>query len=587
MLQFNDFSKVWSGALKSRSASERIRLLAHLACFSITLLLIVGVGAGVSVSQRLAQVEESEVPALRESRDLREVLAATRDAVDGTDLAGNVVRLARADSLAGRFHLLATSARLHERHAATMRAVDERFASYYIQARRAAQRLPSGDEALTSSAELAIVGERAVRGMLSADIAATEREIASQMAAARDLQVTSWIIMAMLAAIASVLLLSLAAAITDAGSHTLRRVTSAARTLADGETDLDLPPTDDMELHSLHQALARIGSTINEHAATAEALAEGRYRRVSGPVRADRIGAALASIAQYEESLAVAARQIADGELETTIVPRSTHDLLGRAHEEMSTSLVRLLGEIEEASSAIAATAEQMHDAANRVANGATEGAEGARRSADSLARMTADVQGAAARAQSVENNAAESAATVQEGSAVLHESLGALTAVLREASLVEGIATDAGLLAVNAAIEAARAGDEGTGFTVVADDVRVLAQQASVIAREINQISSAGAASAERSTELLGRLVPSIDDNTAMVRELAVSARRQADELVALGSALGSVNETTRRTATGATQLRMSADALAAHALRLGAVLRGFKGRERTLAIA
>jgi len=139
----------------------------------------------------------------------------------------------------------------------------------------------------------------------------------------------------------------------------------------------------------------------------------------------------------------------------------------------------------------------------------------------------------------------------------------------------------------VNAAIEAARAGDDGTGFTVVADEVRVLAQQASEIAREVNQISSAGAASAERSTELLGRLVPSIDDNTAMVRELAVSARRQADELVALGSALGSVNDTTRRTATGATQLRMSADSLAAHALRLGAVLRGFKGRERTLAIA
>jgi methyl-accepting chemotaxis protein len=200
---------------------------------------------------------------------------------------------------------------------------------------------------------------------------------------------------------------------------------------------------------------------------------------------------------------------------------------------------------------------------------------------------MTADVQGAAARAQGVENRAAESAATVQEGSAVLHESLDALTAVLREASVVDSIATDAGLLAVNAAIEAARAGVGGSGFTVVADEVRVLAQQASVVAREINQISSAGAASAERSSELLGRLGPSIDANTAMVRELALSSRRQAEELMALGSAFGSMNEATRRTATGATQLRMSADALAAHALRLGAVVRGFRGRERTLAIA
>ena len=114
-----------------------------------------------------------------------------------------------------------------------------------------------------------------------------------------------------------------------------------------------------------------------------------------------------------------------------------------------------------------------------------------------------------------------------------------------------------------------------------------MLAKQASVAAREINQISSAGAASAARSSELLGRLAPSIDDSSAMVRELAVSARRQAEEMVALGSALGSVNETTRRTATGATQLRMSPDALASHALKLGTMLRSFRGREAKLAIA
>lgn len=587
MLFSNRFSKAWSRALSERPANERIRLLAHLACVFLALVLLIGVATGVMVSKRTAQVEHDEVPALRESRELREVLAATREAVQGTDLAGNVLRLGRADSLAERFHVLATSARLHERHAPAMRAADERFATYYIQARRAAEHLPSGDDAMTSSAELALVGERAVRGMLSADIAETEREIASQMAAVRSLQVASWIAMALLAAIGAMLLLSLAEAINDESDRAMRRVTTAARMLADGETGLDFPPTEDAGLRGLHQALLRIGATMNEQATSAEALADGRYRRLSGPIRLDRMGAALARIAEYEEDLTDAARRIADGDLSATVEPRSTHDQLGRAHEEMMSALLRLLGEIEEASIAIAGTAERMHDAADQVANGASEGAEGARRTADSLARMTAVVQGAATRAQSVENRAAESAATVQEGTAVLHESLDALCSVLREASVVESIATDAGLLAVNAAIEAARAGNEGNGFTVVADEVRVLARQASVAAREINQISSAGAAAAARSSELLDRIAPSIDDSSAMVRELAVSARRQAEEMVALGSALGSVNETTRRTASGATQLRMSADALAAHALRLGAVLRGFKGPEAKLAIA
>jgi methyl-accepting chemotaxis protein len=587
MLRFKGFSSIWSGVLEERSASERIRLLAELACVSLAGLQILGVGAGMMVSGKLALVEREEVPALQESRALREVLAATNDAVRGTDLAGNVLRLGRADSLAERFHVLATSARLHERHAAQMRAADERFAAYYLQARRAAQRLTSGDEVQTSSAELALVGDRAVRGILAADIAVTEREIAAQMSEARRLQVTSWIIMTLLAAIAAVALLSLASAMIDLNGRMLRRATTAARSLADGEVDLDLPPTDDPELRALHQALARIGTTMKEHAALAEALAEGQYRRVSGPARVDRLGVALARIAEYEEELTEAARRIAEGDLTTAIEPRSAHDVLGTAHGQMTSALGRLLGELEEASIAIAATAERMHDAADQVASGATEGAESARRSADSLARMTADVQGAAAHAQSVENRAAESAATAQESSAVLHESLNALSAVLREASVVESLASDAGLLAVNAAIEAARAGEEGNGFTVVADEVRVLARQASVAAREINQLSSAGAASAERSTERLGRLAPSIDDCAAMVRELAVSARRQAEDLVALGGSLSAVNETTRRTASGASQLRMSADTLAAHALRLGAALRGFKGRERALAIA
>jgi methyl-accepting chemotaxis protein len=468
-----------------------------------------------------------------------------------------------------------------------MRQIDERFASWYVQARRAAEHLPSGDEALTSSAELATVGMRAVRALLSADIGTTEREIAEQTAAAHRLQVASWIAMTLLALIAAMLLLSLSDAITGANGLALQRVTGAARALADGETDLDLPATDDAELRALHQALVRVGVTMGEHAAAAEALAEGRTRRLAGPTRADRVSVALARVAGYEDELAAAARRIADGDLSTTVSPRSTHDLLGRAHEEMTNTLVRLLGEIEEASAALAATAERMHHAADQVASGANEGAENVRRTADSLAKMTATMQGAATRAQSVENRAVESAATVQEGAAVLHESLDALTAVLREAAVVDSIATDAGLLAVNAAIEAARAGVGGSGFTVVADEVRILAQQASKAAREINQLSTAGSASAGRSSALLGKLAPSIDDSAAMVRELAVSARCQADELMVLGTALGSVDETTRRTATGATQLRMSADALASHALKLGAMLRSFRGREARLAIA
>ena len=565
----------WKSVLSKRPSSDRIRLLPSVASGVIGVFLILAIGSDLLVRERLTRAAREDVPTLRESRALRDVLAATGDALQGTDLAGSVSRLARADIMAERFHALASAARLHEGQGPEMRALDERFSSYYVQARRAAEHLPSGDDAQTSSTELALVGDRAVRGMLDAHIASKEGAITDEMAAAQTLQMASWVVMTLVAAGAIVLLFALGDALTSTTNDPMWRAAAAVQSLAEGEVDLDLPATDDANVRALHQALQRIAATQRDNAVAAEALADGRYLRVTGPTRHDRIGGALARIAAYEAELTTVARRIADGDLTATIEPRSAHDMLGLAHEAMVAALVRLLREIDSATQAVADTAERMHGAAGALANGATEGAAEARRTSDSLARVTLAVQGTASRAENTDGRAMESAATIQEGTAVLHESLGALQAVLREASVVESLAGDAELLALNAAIEAARAGEEGAGFTVVAQEVRLLAQQASDAARELNLLSAAGAASATQSTELLGRLVSSMDGSAAVVRELTVSTRQHARELTALRGAMEVMHESTRRTASGAEHLAASADSLSVHALRLGALLR------------
>ena len=580
MLHFDRLSRAWHPALANRPSTDRIRLLPAFASAALGLLLVLAVGTGLLVSSRLAAVENEAVPALHDTRELRDLLDATREAVQGTDLAGDVLRLSRADSLAERFHMVATEARLRERHAPAMRAVDERFALYYVQARRAAQQLPSGDDAQTSSAELALVGRHAVRGMLDADIAATERAIHDELSSVQRLQLAGWVVMTLVVVAASILLLSLGGAIDDSMNEPMKRAAAAARSVADGESHLEVPRSDDINERSLHQALQRIAQARQDNAARAEALAEGRYHGVAGGVRCDRIGSALARIADYEEELSTVARRIAAGDLTAAVEPRSEHDRLGLSHGEMVGALTKLLFEMDAARQEIAGAAERMQDAAGKLATGAAEGAEGMRRSADSLSRMTHEVQDVAIRAQSMEGRVAESAATMEEGTAVLHESVGALQAVRREVSVVESLAEDAGLLALNAAIEAARAGDEGIGFTVVAEEVRLLAQQAGAAAREMSALTAAGAASATRSTELLGRLSPSIDVGAALVRELTVSSRQQATALMAIEGEMAAVNESTRRTASTAQQLATAADALGAHAARLGGVLRQFRLR-------
>jgi methyl-accepting chemotaxis protein len=590
MLSLNRLTRFWSQALAKRPSGERIRLLPAVAASAFGVILFIALGSGLLVSERLASVQGDAVPSLRESRQLVDLLAATHAAAQGTDLGGSVLRLARADSLAERFHAVATSARLRERHAPAMRAVDERFTSYFVEARRSAQRLPSGDEDQTSSAELALVGERALRGMLDADIAASEHEIARSMSDARVIQIAGWLLMALVAAVAIALLYSLSDALDDSMSEPMKGAAAAARALADGDAQLDFPPTDDINLRSLQQALQRIASARNENAVAAEALAEGRYRRASAGLRLDRIGIALARTASFECELTTVARKIAEGDLTTAIAPRSAHDTLGDAHRDMVATLTKLLRDVDAMTRTMADSAERMQEGAGRVATAAVEGAEGIRKSAEGLARMTHEVRTTASRAQGIEGRAAESAATAQEGTAVLHESIGALQAVLREVSVVESIAADAGLLALNAAIEAARAGDEGAGFTVVADEVRKLAQQAGDAAKEMGVLTAAGTASARRSTELLDRLVPGIDDSATLVRELTATSREHASSLTAIEETMGAVNDSTRRTATSALQLAKAAESLAGHAHRLGALLRSFRlsdAEEPALALA
>ena len=590
MLKLDRLTNLWVSALSKRPSSERVQLLVQTAGAALALLLLLAVGSGLFVSARLSGVERTELPALRESRELRHLLTATREALRGTDLEGDASRLVRADSLAERFHVVATEARMHPHRASAMRALDERFALYYVQARRSVQRLPSGDDAFTSSTELALVGERAVRGMLEADMAASEQQVAAELRSVRELQVASWVAMTLVVAVTILLLLSLGSALDRSMNEPMNRAAAAARAVADGASQVELPPTDDIAERSLHQALQRIASVQRDNALAAEALANGDRARVTGSVRRDPVGTALARIARYEEDVAEALRRVAAGDLSTPLEARSTQDSMGLAHAEIVGALAALLREIDVTAQSMAGTAGKLHDAAGQLATGAVEGAAGMRRSADNLARMTHDVRNVAIRAHGMEGRAAESAAAVQEGTTVLHESVGALHAVLREVSLVQGVAEDAGLLALNAAIEAARAGDEGAGFTVVAEEVRALAEQAGAAAREMTQLTAAGAASAARSKDLLERLVPSIDDSAALVRELTASTRQQAAALTAIEDEMNVATESTRRTASSAQHLAASAESLACHASRLGHLLKHFRAgdpRESPLALA
>ena len=227
-------------------------------------------------------------------------------------------------------------------------------------------------------------------------------------------------------------------------------------------------------------------------------------------------------------------------------------------------------GEIRAASDDLAVRTEQQAarlEAASAAMQQVTELVRGNLGSVAEVERSVAHAQHEAEHGGTVVEDAVEAMHRIQKSS----QEVGQIS------SVIDGIAFQTNLLARNAGVEAARAGDAGKGFAVVANEVRALAQRSADAAREINQLITTASQEVDHGVKLvgdtgrvLGDIVSRVSSVNTLTATIAAAANRQAAMLEEVNDTVRELDRMTQQNAAMVEESTAAARNLAGEAMEL-----------------